>query len=142
MHREFVLKGQTVNAVFYLSVMKRLMGLICRVLSEYPEKGSWRLLHDNALAHRSTLITNLLTKNGILTINHFPYSPDLVLCNLYLCGKLHLAMEGKRYTDIEDFQKSTTAMLNIISTDEIKMYFNSLLDHAKRCIEFEDDYFE
>ena len=51
-------------------------------------------------------------------------------------------MEGKRYTDIEDFQKSTTAMLNIISTDEIKMYFNSLLDHAKRCIEFEDDYFE
>ena len=34
------------------------------------------------------------------------------------------------------------AILNIISTDEIKMSFNSLLDRVKRCIEFEGDYFE
>ena len=61
----------------------------------------------NAPAHRSTLITEVLTKNDILTINYCPYSPYLFLCVLYLFAKLHLAMKGKCYTDIEDIQRST-----------------------------------
>ena len=51
-------------------------------------------------------------------------------------------MKGKRYADIEDFQRLTIAILNIISTDEIKMSFNSLLNYEKRFIESERDYFE
>ena len=39
------------------------------------------------------------------------------------------------YADIEDIQWSMTAILNIISTDKIKMFFNSLLDRSERCIE-------
>ena len=45
------------------------------------------------------------------------------MCDLYLFGKLHLVMKGKRYAVIEDIQKSTTAILNIISTDGIKILF-------------------
>ena len=41
-----------------------------------------------------------------------------------------MAIEGEQYADIEDIQKLTNAILNIISTDEIKMSFNSVLDHA------------
>ena len=49
-------KGQTVNGVFYLGIMQRLLARICRVPPEYCEIGSWRLLQDNTPAHRSTLI--------------------------------------------------------------------------------------
>ena len=61
-------------------------------------------------------------KNDILTISHSPYSPDSAPCDFYLYGKLHLAMKRKRYADIKDIQRSMTAILNIISTNEIKIF--------------------
>lgn len=81
--KEFVPVGQTVNAVFYVGVLKRLVSRIRRVRPEYREEGSWRLLHDNAPSHRSTLTTDFLTKNRILTINHSPYSPDMAPCDFF-----------------------------------------------------------
>ena len=46
-------------------------------------------------------IFDYLTKNRIVTINHSPYWPDMVPCDFYLLGKLHLAMKGKRYADVD-----------------------------------------
>ena len=69
-HKEFVSTGQTVNAVFYVGVLKRLVSRIRQIRPEYREEGSWRLLHDNAPSHRSTLTRDYLTKNRIVTINH------------------------------------------------------------------------
>lgn len=141
-HKEFVPEGQTVNAVFYVSVLKRLVARIRRVRPEYRANGSWRLLHDNAPSHRSTLTTDYLTKNGILTINHSPYSPDMAPCDFYLFGKLHLAMKGKRYADVEAIQKAATAILDAVPKEDLKKSFEMLLDRANRCIESEGDYFE
>ena len=59
----FIPKRQAVNALFYLDVMKRLLMRIRRVRPEYREKGTSRLLHDNAApAHQSTWVTNFFTK--------------------------------------------------------------------------------
>ena len=140
-HKEFVPAGQTVNAVFYVSVLKRLVHRIRRIRPEYREEGSWRLLHDNAPSHRSTLVTDFLTKNDILTINHSPYSPDMAPCDFYLFGKMHLSMKGKRYVDVEDIQRACTTILKDIPLNDIKHSFEMLLD-AKRCIESDGDYFE
>lgn len=139
-HKEWLPTGQTVNDVFYL--MKRLLSRIRRVRPEYHKEGSWRLLHDNAPSHRSTLVTDFLTKNGILTINHSPYSPDLAPCDFYLFGKLHLAMKGKRYKDIEDIQSSSTDILKSIPINELQKSFDNLIVRAKHCIESEGEYFE
>ena len=57
-HKEFIPPGKTVNAVYYLGVMKRSLARIRRVRPECRESGSWRLLHDNAPSHRSTLVAN------------------------------------------------------------------------------------
>lgn len=141
-HKEFVPPDQTVNAVFYLGVLKRLVRRICRIRPEYREEGSWRLLHDNAPSHRSTLVTDYLTKNRILTINHSPYSPDLAPCDFYLFGKMHLPMKGKRYVDVKAIQKACTDILKNISTDNLKHSFDMLLDRANRCIKSQGDYFE
>lgn len=141
-HKEFVPPGQTVNAVFYLGVLKRLVRRIRRIRPEYREEGSWRLLHDSAPSHRSILVTDLLTKNRILTINHSPYSPDLAPCDFYLFEKMHLPMKGKRYADVEAIQKACTDILKDISIDDLKHSFDMLLDRANRCIESQGDYFE
>ena len=81
-----------------------------------------------------------LTKNSILTINHFLCSLDLTPGNFYLFGKLHLAMKVKRHAGIEDIQRLTTVILNIISPDGLKMSFDSPLDRAKRCTQSKGDY--
>ena len=60
----------------------------------------------------STFKTGYLTKNRIVTINHSPYSPDMAPCDFYLFAKLHLAMKGKRYADVDAIQKASTAIIN------------------------------
>ena len=141
-HKEFVPPGKMVNTEYYLGVMKRLLARIRRVRPEYRESGRWRLLHDNAPSHRLTLVTDFFIKNHILTLNHSPYSPDLAPCDFYLFGKLHLAMKGKRYKDVEHIQTATTSILKMIPANDLKKSFDMLFERAKPCIDSEGDYFE
>ena len=86
-------------------------------------------------AHEKDLrIFDYLTTNRIVTINHSPYSPDMAPCNFYLFGKLHLAMKGKRYADVDAIQKASTAILNAIPKHDLKKSFDNILDRANRCI--------
>ena len=139
-HKEFVPPGKTVNAVYYLGVMKRLLART-RVRSEYRESGSWRLLHDNAPSHRSTLVTDFFYQKPHCN-PHSPYSPDLAPCDFYLFGKLHSAMKGKRYKDVEHIQTATTSILKMIPANDLKKSFDILFERAKLCIDSEEDYFE
>ena len=126
--------------MYYLGVIKRLLTRIRHVLPEYRKSGSWRLLHDNAPSHRSTLV--FFIKNHILTLNHSPYSPDLAPRDFYLFGKLHLAMKGKRYKDVEHIQTATTSILKIIPANDLKKSFDMLFERVELCIDSEGDYFE
>ena len=113
-HTEFVPTGQTVNAVFYVAVLKRLVLRIRQIRPEYRKEGR----------------------------NHSPYSPDMATCDFCLFGKLHLAMKGKRYANVDAIQKASTAILNAVPKDDLKKSCDKLLDRANRCIQCEGDYFE
>lgn len=63
-HQEFVLQGQTVNQVFYKDVY---------------EKGFWFLHHNNAPAHSTLSIREILADKKLPVVPHTPYSPDLAL---------------------------------------------------------------
>ena len=66
----------------------------------------------------------------------------MACCDFYLFGKLHLAMKGKRYADVDGIQKASIAILNAIPKDNIKNSLDNVLYHANRCIQCEGDYFE
>ena len=66
------------------------------------------------------------------------YSPDMASCDFYLIGKLHLAMKGKRYANVDAIQMASTAILKKV----LKKSFDNLLDGANRCIQCEGKYFE
>ena len=57
-------------------------------------------------------------------------------CDFYLLEKLNLAMNGKRYADIDAIQNASTAILNAIPKDDLKKSFDNLLVvfSAKRTI--------
>jgi hypothetical protein len=58
----FVMEKQTVDGKFYKEVIKRLIAQVHRVRPEFQESGSWYLLHDNALAHSSGVVSEFLAK--------------------------------------------------------------------------------
>jgi len=72
-----------------------------------PEKwgtNSWFLLHDYAPAHQSVLIKGFLAKNIVTTLEHPPYSPDLVTANFYLFPGLKSAEKGRRIFAVPQIQ--------------------------------------
>ena len=52
------------------------------------KSGQWYFQQDNAPVHNSILVTDYLTKMGIKTVPHSPYSPDLAPCDFWLFHKL------------------------------------------------------
>lgn len=137
-HKEFVPHGQTVTAVFYLDVMKRLMARIRRVRPEYRDPESWSLLHDNAPSHNSIIVRQFLARNNVCVLNHPPYSPDLAPCDFSLFPKL----KGLYFEDIQTIQTASTRALEQIPLNELEHAFEGLLNNCNKCIEAKGSYFE
>jgi hypothetical protein len=61
----YVLEKQIVKDKFYKEVIKRLIARVHRIRPEFRESESWYLLHDDAAAHSSGVVSDLLAKRGI-----------------------------------------------------------------------------
>ena len=85
--------GQTVNKEYYVEVLREFRK---RFLGKRPalfKSGQWHFHRDNAPVPNSILVTDYLTKMGIKTVPHPPYSPHLAPCDFWLFSKLR----GCRY---------------------------------------------
>ena len=77
-HYEFVPTGQTVNQVYYLEVLERLLEKVRRKRPQPFANNSWILHHDNAHDHTTALpVRELLATKKITVLEHPAYSPDL-----------------------------------------------------------------
>ena len=54
-HKEFVPRGQSVNAAFYVEVLKGLRENVRRKRPDQWRNNTWLLHHDNAPAHAALL---------------------------------------------------------------------------------------
>ena len=61
--------------------------------------------------HNSILVTDYLTKMGIKTVPHRPYSPDLAPCDFCLFPKLR----GCRYETIEEMKEDVTKVIDTLT---------------------------
>jgi len=94
-----------------------------------PEKwrtNSWFFLHDNAPAHRSLLVKDLLAKNSVTTLEHPPYCPDLSPVDFYLCRRLKSELKGRRFCDVTDIIKNATDELKRLSQSGFQECFQQL----------------
>ena len=67
--------------------------------------------HDNAPAHMSFKVSQVLAKNNMTVIPHPPYSPNLAPCDFFLFPKLKLRMKRfkrNRNGYLTQFQKGTS----------------------------------
>ncbi|UYV66495.1 hypothetical protein LAZ67_4001877, partial [Cordylochernes scorpioides] len=94
-HHEFLPQGRTVNKEYYLQVMRNLREAIRHKHPDLWKNKNWLLHHDNAPAHTSLLVRDILAKNNTLMMPQPPYSPDLAPCDFFLFPKLKRPMKGR-----------------------------------------------
>ena len=85
---------------------------------------------------------NYLTKMGIKTVHHSPYSPDLAPCDLWLFSKLKKKLRGSRYETHEEMKEAVTKVIDTLTQEDVHGAFQKLLERYKKCIATGGDYFE
>ena len=101
------------------------------------KSGQWHFHEDNAPVHNSILFTEYLTKMGIKTVHHPPYSPDLAPCDFWLFPK----PRGCRYETIE-MKEAVTKVMDTLTQEDFHGAFQKLLEQYNKCIAAGGDYFE
>ena len=76
--------------------------------------GSVAIHQDNTSVHNSILVTDYLTKMGIKTVPHPPYSPDLAPCDFWLFPKLRVC----RYGAIEEMKEAVTKVIDMLTQED------------------------
>ena len=102
------------------------------------KSGQWYFYQDNAPVHNSILVTDYLTKMGIKTVRHPPYSPDLAPCDFGLFPKL----KGCRYETIEAMKEAVTKVIDTLTQEDFHGAFQKLLEQYNQFIAAGGDYFK
>ncbi|GFV28263.1 HTH_48 domain-containing protein [Trichonephila clavipes] len=84
--------------------VKRLKRREYRVRAEIPP--NWKQHHDNAPFHTCFVVTEHLTKNGIVTIPQPLYSPTLPQQTLYSFPKVKTALKGRHHGNLDNLKKA------------------------------------
>ena len=103
------------------------------------KSGQWHFHQDNTPVLNSILVTDYLTKMGIKTVPHPPYSPDLALCEFWLFPKLRRC---RHYETIEEMKEAVTNVIDTLTQEDFHGAFQKLLERYSKCIAAVGDYFE
>ena len=103
-YMHWVPTGQTGNKEYYIEVLREFRKRFRRKRPALFKSGQWLFHQDNAPVHKSILVTDYLTKMGIKTVPHSPYSRDLAPCDFWLFPKLKKKIRGIRYETIEEMK--------------------------------------
>ena len=125
------------------------LGLLCwgfkGVQEEIPSEeastlqiGSVAFLAGQCPIHNSILVTDYLSKMGIKTVPHRPYSPNLAPCNFWLFPKLR----GCRYKTIEEMKEAMMKVIDMLTQEDFNGAFQKLLEQYNKCIAAGGDFFE
>jgi len=122
-HKEFVPPGQTVNAAFYVEVLRCLRENVQRKRPDQWQNNTWLLHHDNAPAHAVLLTRRFLTDNNMTLVPHPPYLPDLAPSDFFLFPKLKMKLKGQRFQTVEEIQAESQAILNTLQENDFQECF-------------------
>ena len=126
MHR--VPTGQAVNKKYYVKVLRELRKKFRRKRPALFKSSQWHFHQDNAPFHNSILVTEYLTKMGIKTVPHPPYSPDLAPCDVWLFPKLKEKLRSCRYETIEEMKEGVTKFIDTLTQEDFHGTFLKLLE--------------
>ena len=130
--------GQTVNKEYYVEVLREFRKRFRRKRPALFKSGEWYFHQDNAPVHNSILVRDYLSKMGIKTVPHPPYSPDVGPCDFWLFPKLR----GCHYETIEEMKEGVMRVIDTLTQEDFHGAFQKLLERHNKCIAAGGDYFK
>ena len=140
-YMHWVLTRQTVNKEYYVEVLREFRKRFCQKRPTLFKSDQWHFHQGNAPAHNSILVTDYLTKMGIKTVPHRPYSPDLAPCDFGLFPKLKEKHRGSRYETIVEMKEAVRKVIDMLTQENFHEAFQKVFERYK-CIAAGGDYFE
>ena len=117
---------------YYVEVFREFRKRFLGKRSVLFKPGQWHFHQDNAPVHNSILVTDYLTKMGIKTVPHPPYSPDLSPCDFCLFPKLKEKFRGCRYETIEEMKEAVTKVIDTVTQEDNHGAFQKLLEQYNK----------
>ena len=109
--QSWLAKGLGLGLGYYVEVLMEFKKRFRRKRPALFKSDQWHFHHDNTPVNDSILVTDFLTKIGIKTVAHLPYSPDLILCKFWLFTKLR----GCHYETIEEMKEDVTKFIETLT---------------------------
>ena len=129
---------QTVNKKYYVEVFREFSERFRRKGPALFKSGQWHFHQENSPVHYSIFVTDYLTKMGIKTVRHRPYSSDLAPSDFWLFPNL----TGCRYETIKEMKEAVTKVNDTVTEEDFHGAFQKLLERYNKCIAAGGDYFE
>ena len=101
-----------------------------------------RLLHDNAPAHTSAIVTAFLKKEKVTVLPHPPYSPDLAPSDFFLFPKLKAFLAGRKYQSRQALGSAIHQYFITVPKSAYRDAFMKRIHRLKLCISSHGEYFE
>ncbi|KAJ8940760.1 hypothetical protein NQ318_009672 [Aromia moschata] len=136
----FVPQRETVNAAFYLEVLRRLKCRIARLRADL--KDVVKLHHDNAPqlhgAHLNQLPGSEQHPSGFQALLRSRFSS----LRLFLFSRLKRELKGKHWESVENIQTHVTTFLKGIPVEKFQGALHVWQTRLRKCIDAGGDYFE
>ena len=110
----------------------------CRKRPALFKSGQWHFQPDNTPVHNSILVTDYLTKMGIKTVLHPPYSPEIAPCDFSLFPKFRSC----HYETFEEMKEAVMKVIDTLIQEDFDGAFQKLLEQYNKCIAAKGDYFK
>ena len=86
--------GSKINSDYLIEVLGKFLKVFRRKRTEKAGPGEWILHWDNSPLHTARSTASFLSKRGIRTLEHPPYSPDLAPAEFFLFPTVKAALSG------------------------------------------------
>jgi len=131
---DYLPKGQTINAEYYLSRLVQLKDILKEKRRGKVTKGVL-FLHDNASAHRTLATQKKLAYLGVQCLDHPPYSPDLTPSDFHLFPGLKKQLNFRHFSSDAEVIAAAETWLDGQHSDFFFSGLQKLEKRAKKFIE-------
>ena len=137
-----VKKGKSITGKYYKDVVLKKLKKYYQKLCPATGFKHVRLLHYNAPAHTSAIVTAFLKKEKVTVLPHPQYSPDLAPCDFFLFPKLKAFLAGRKYQSRQALGSAIHQYLITVPKSAYHDAFKKWIHRLKLCISSHGEYFE
>ncbi len=142
-HAEFI-EGTTVTKEVFHGVIQRMRTSLRthQGAAVWAQRHRMKIHMDNASAHRSTIVQDLLDELTFPRLKHPAYSLDLSPCDFFLFPILKKMMRGNDYHTVDNVKQAVLDCIGRVTQVEWEYCFDQWISRCQKCIQFDGRYFE